>query len=252
MQCNKNFRKSLSACLLIIVLTCSMSGVMAYDEEGGLEEGETYGVEYNEGYDYYEWKDPLHPNWYDPIVKLIIKIVTFFTTDEEITITHDVSKESWDGDSYEPTGDESGFSWDLTHDANQTTTTITTIDPVEEYFRDDPSRIDGFDTNQDHPDILNVTTTIDADGTELDSTNYGYTTVSQEGLKEIEKEIGGDYGFDVNSIGGEGGMGLLAGQVGWGHVDDTGRKTKAGFEYMFYAFIPMLFILMWIKFVNKL
>lgn len=235
---------------IMIILTC-MPLSIAYSEEGGLEGDESYSIEYTEGHDYYEWKDPQHPNWYDPIVKLIIKIIAFFTTDETITVTHNVSKESWNGAAYESTGDESSFSWDLTHDANQTATTITTLDPVEEFFRDDRERIDEFDTSEDHPDILNISTTIDADGTELDSDDYGYTTVSEENLKEIEKEIGGDYGFDLNSIGGEGGSGLIAGKVGWGAQDETSIELGKVFGIIFFAFLPFLFIMFWIKMSNK-
>jgi len=187
-------------------------------------------VEYNEGFGYYAWKDPEQPNWYDPLVKLVIKIITLFTTDETITIIHNVSKESWDGDSYEPTGDESGFSWGITHDKDKEETTVTTMDPIHEFFREDPERIEDFNTDEDHPDILNVSTLIDVSRLGLDSDDYGYTSVTSEELQEIGKKIAGQgYGFDMNSVGGEGGSVGLANQLGFTGLDEGSKGTKNAF-----------------------
>lgn len=246
----------LKTILATLILLCSISNGLAYDSEGGLAEGETYNIEYNEGYNYYEHKNPNNPSWYDPIIKLILKFVALFQTDEDVTVTHNVSKESWNGASYEPTGDESGFSWDLSFDKNQTTSVITTIDPVKEFFKDDIERFDGFDTNNEHPDILNVSTTIDGAGTELDKTDYGYTTVSEECINELEKEIireiDGQYGFDIDSIAGEGGSGGLHKAIGWGDMDSTSREHKNIFEVFFFTLIPIIFILLIFTVIKKI
>lgn len=60
-----------------------------------------------------------------------------------------------------------------------------------------------------------------------------------------------EIGFDINSIGGEGGSGLLADKIGWGDIGNTSGNIKNIFGILFYAFIPILFIMLWLKMSNK-
>lgn len=60
-----------------------------------------------------------------------------------------------------------------------------------------------------------------------------------------------EIGFDVDSIGGAGGSELLASKIGLGAQDTNSLELGKNFKIMFYAFIPFLFILLWIKMSNK-
>ena len=97
--------------------------------------------------------------------------------------------------------------------------------------------------------------TLTDDGGTHDDNEIGYvwfTSCYPEGTYTPSYE--GQYvevGFDINSIGGEGGSGLLAGEVGWGAQDETSIELGKVFGIIFYGFIPFLFIMLWIKMSNK-
>ena len=106
------------------------------------------------------------------------------------------------------------------------------------------------DDSGDNPDVFGINASADVGNTNLNAVYTGYVTLTGESEKLMNSQ-GQDYGFDMDSIGGEGGSGALANQLGLGELDEGSLATKGMFNMLFYAFIPVLFILLWMKMSNK-
>lgn len=233
--------------IVIGLLFMSIGTVIAWDGEGGMEEGESYEIVWNDEYHCFEHKYPENPSIYKRTVtgvkKVWFTLKTYFYDLVNIDIDYTVVKEEWNGTGYEET-DRAMFSTGLTHNPNQTETLVSTIDPVEEYFKNNQSRVDDWDgDNPDYPDVLNVTVDIDADGDSLDNSNSGYVTVSDEDAQEL-CDSGVDYGFALGGRGAGGASGSIYEGInlyGSGYSDETGMGK--GFGSIFFVLIPLIFIL---------
>ena len=234
-----------------ILINCIIGNAIAWDSEGGFAENETYEIIWNDELQCFEYKDINNPSIYSKITGVWFTIKSFFLNLVGINISYDVDKYEWDGTVYQET-DSDTFSWDLSHDANHTETTVSTFDPVEEYFKGNDTRVEDWDGDDpNHPDILNVTVTIDGDGETLDDSNYGYVTLSDS----TAKRLGGgtvNYGFDNEGKGGGGGSGSI--YEGINLYDGTGNSAgvQDAFNMIFWLLIPMIFIICVLKFSMRM
>jgi hypothetical protein len=219
----------------------------AWDVESGYAEGEDIETEYVEGYNYFVYHNPESPNWYDPLIDLWIRITSYLFTEEEIEVTVTTTCMKWDGDSYEPDTstlpEEYGMTLDIPK--NQTGTTNIELDPVEEFFKNNTDAMDDFKTRDDdpvHPDILNVS--VEISGAGVDISEYGYTSLDDTDMEGISEGISNpDYGFDLDGRGADGGSGSIYEGIdmyGSGAGDESGMG--AGFSWIFYGLIPIIFL----------
>lgn len=233
--------------VMVSLAVCAVfaGNAQAWDGEGGLEEGEDYEIIWNDEYHVFEHKYPESPSIYTRTVTSVKKIwftlKSFFYDSVSIDIDYTVVKEEWNGTGYEET-DRAMFSTGLTHNPNQTETLVSTLDPVEEYFKNNESRVNDWDgDNPDHPDVLNVTVDIDADGESLDNSNSGYVTISDNDVQGISDGVI-DYGFDLEGRGADGGSGSIYEGIDlYGGVGDE-SGIGAGFGWIFYGLIPIIFL----------
>jgi hypothetical protein len=240
--------------LITIILVIGIGNCYAWDSEEGLSEGEYIDFYWNDEMHCFEQKNINSPSLYQRSVygikKIWLTIKGFFTTDVELDINYDIDKYTWDGSNYQQS-DGAEFSTGISHNANQTKTTVSTFDPVEEYFKGNDTRVENWNGNTDRPDVLNVSVSIDGDGETLDDNNYGYVTLSDT---EAENLGGGDtdYGFGVGKGAGGGSGGIYEGLNigGTGEGDTTGMGSL--FEILFWSLIPLIFILSVIKMVGKI
>ena len=227
--------------IIVIGLLLLCIGIAhGWDDEGGFEEGEEYEIIWNDEYHVYEYKNINNPSIYDISVKKIwFTIKSFFYNLVGIDISYDVDKYEWNGNSYEET-DSATFGWELSHDANHSETYVSTFDPVEEYFKGNETRKNEWDGDSDHPDVLNVSVTIDGAGDTLDDSNHGYVTVSDATADQL---CGGniDYGFGSGK-GADGGSGGIYQGLRIGDGEGTGDMGKL-FESLFWILIPLIFML---------
>jgi hypothetical protein len=225
----------LAAKIIIIgILLMSVGNVYAWDEEGGLTEGEKYDIMFNSWSTY---QDALHPKWYDPIAdpikEYLIKFESYFIytpPDTEVLIM--IKKWSYRDGAYH----EEDIYWqdakNLVWDTNRTEIPIVTVNPMEEFFKNNTEEIDNFTTVDDdpiHPDVLNVTVTVDTDGTLYDMTKSGYFTLDDDSLR-------GSIYEGINMYAGTG--------------DETGMGK--GFGWIFFGLIPIIFIFAILKFARRI
>ena len=234
-----------------------VGNAQAWDEEGGLEEGENYEIVWNDEYHVFEHKYPESPSLYvrtaSGIKKVWFTLKSYFYDLVNIDIDYTVVKEEWNGTCYEET-DRAMFSTGLTHNPNQTETLVSSFDPVEEYFKNNESRVidwDGDDT--EHPDVLNITVDIDGDGDSLDNSNSGYVTITDEDVEEIYDDAHGgvDYGFALDGRGSDGGSGSI--YEGIDLYGGAGEESGigAGFGWIFFGLIPIIFMFAVFKFCRR-
>ena len=248
----------LNKLLIIAMLLMSIGTVAAWDDEGGYAEGEY--VDMQSGTDEYgnHWIEfnptPENPNWYDSLINLYYKITAFFSTDTDITVTVNTTCEKWDGDSYEEDDTRAMFSDTLTHNGNNTMVNIVSLDPAEEYFKNNTDAMEDFKTRDDdseHPDILNVSVTISGGGT--DYQENGYTCLDDDDLDGINERINNpDYGFSLDGRGSGGGSGSIYEGIdmyGSSGGDTTGMG--ASFNTIFWCIIPLVFILAVMKLSSR-
>ena len=237
---------------ITIIMLLLSSITYAYDEETGLSSDEMYSVVFDS---FNTYNDIDNPKWYSPITDYLIKFEAYFidnapTVDIEIV----VRKITWNYNlqEYEDTEVSCDTSIGFAFNKNGTEVPTVTIDPVKEFFQNNPEEIDSFvtpDQNLDHPDILNVTIDIDAEGTELDRFAQGYETVTTNNLNNLKGEIGMDHGFSLSGEGGEGGIGDIYDVVSSDGVAVNGMNTT--FKSLFYGLIPILFILSILNMITK-
>lgn len=241
--------------LIGIILMCVPSA-FAWDEESGYVEGEEVGMEFVEGYNYWRYPTPEVTNWYDPIIKILIQIKMYLFTEEEIEVTVTTTCMEWDGDSYEESDDRSMFSDTLTNNPNNTVIHIVSLDPVEEFFKNNTDAVDDFTTRNDdpeHPDILNVS--LDITGAGLDVHESGYTTLNDAALDSIDDTINSpDYGFVSSGRGSDAGSGgIYTGiNVYSGEDDSNAQAMGDGFKQLYYIGIPILFVICAFRFIGKM
>lgn len=246
----------LNKIIVIGILLMSIGFASAWSEEGGYEEGEYVDVE--SGIDEYgnHWinYNPNNPNWYDPIFKLIYRITAFFTSDQDIEIEINMTCEKWDGDSYEEDDTRAMFSDTLTHNANNTMVSVVSIDPMEEYFKNNTNVIDEFtttDDDPDHPDLINVSVSISGGGT--DYQENGYTAISDTELDNLnDKLTNPDYGFGLTGRGSGGGSGsIYEGVDMYGATGGDATGMGSSFNTIFWCIIPLIFILSIMKLSSR-
>jgi hypothetical protein len=249
----------LAAKIIIIgILLMSVGNVYAWDEEGGLTEGEKYDIMFNSWSTY---QDALHPKWYDPIAdpikEYLIKFESYFIytpPDTEVLIM--IKKWSYRDGAYH----EEDIYWqdakNLVWDTNRTEIPIVTVNPMEEFFKNNTEEIDNFTTVDDdpiHPDVLNVTVTVDTDGTLYDMTKSGYFTLDDDSLSTLEDQITNpDYGFALDGRGSDGSSGSIYEGINMyaGTGDETGMGK--GFGWIFFGLIPIIFIFAILKFARRI
>ena len=237
---------------IIIVMLLFSSMVFAYDEETGLSEEEMYSVIFDS---FNTYNDIDNPKWYSPITDYLVKFEAYFTNNAPtVEIQIAVTKITWNYNlhEYEDTETTYDTSIGFAFNKNGTEVPTVTIDPIEEFFKNNPEEIDSFvtpDQNLDHPDILNVTIDIDAEGTELDRNAQGYETVTTDDLNNFKGEMGMDHGFSLTGEGGEGGIGDIYDVVSGDGIAANGMDTT--FKSLFYGLIPILFILSILNMITK-
>lgn len=246
----------LNKIILIGIILMYVPSTFAWNEESGYAEGEEVGMEFVEGYNYWRYPTPEVTNWYDPLIKILIQIKMYLFTEEEIEVTVTTTCMEWDGDSYEESDDRSMFSDTLTNNPNNTVVHVVSLDPVEEFFRNNTDVVDDFITRDDdpeHPDILNVTLNITGAG--LDVHESGYTTLNDAALDSIDDTINSpDYGFVSSGRGSDAGSGgIYTGiNVYSGEGNSNAQAMGDGFKQLYYIGIPILFVICAFRFIGKL
>lgn len=239
----------LAKMLLLIILLCIIPTNIAEETPIVTEigENESYEIIWNDEYHVFEHKYPETPSIYKGtltgVKNVWFTLKTFFYTLLDFDIDYTVTKEEWNGVEYEQT-DQAMFSTGITHNPNHTETTISTIDPVEEYFQNNKSRVEDWDGDDpEHPDVLNVSVEIDYPGDVLDDSNYGYTTLDNT---EAEGIYNGDvdYGFALDGRGAGGGSGSIYEGVNmYGGAGGDTSGMGGAFNTIFWCLIPLIFIL---------
>ena len=238
----------------IIGLLLSVCFASAYDPEGGLNESEMYSVVFNPDYAYDGSMD--NPVWYQPIKDYLYKFNAYFTNNApSVETTILVRKMTWDynNEKYIPTTGVWSSHKFTYFSNNGTEIPQSNLDPVKEYFKNNTEDINDFTPvgQSDHPDILNVSIDITSDGDALDRSAQGYIAMTQDDLSDMKSTIGGqDYGFSLEGMGGEGGIGEIYASVGTGGERSGGMSNI--FKYLFYALIPILFILSIFNMITKM
>jgi hypothetical protein len=243
--------------MLTLAICISVSNASAWDDEGGLDADETYSIMYNSWYGYHD----TNPKWYDPIAdpikEYLVKFEAYFThtpPDTEVIIM--IKKWSYRDGSYHETDiywqDARSLSW---HE-NTTEIPLVNPNPVEEFFKNNTAEFDNFttvDEDFEHPDILNISVTVDTDGTLYDMTKSGYYTIDDDSLNELERQITDpDYGFALDGRGSGGSSGSIyegINMYGYGPGDESGMGK--GFGWIFFGLIPIIFIFAVFKFCRR-
>lgn len=252
---------SLNKILIVGILLISISCASAWDDEGGLTEDELFDIQFNSAYLYMD-----APKWYDPIAQLNDLLVSFegyFThTPPNMQTRVQIKKMIWTGSYYVESTEFVNLDESTYHQfkANTTETiTIPAFKHLQQVFNDNPGEYDDFktvDEDSEHPDMLNVSVSVTADGDTLDFENYGHVTFTDAALKEVESQAGDiDYGFISTGRGSDGGSGgIYEGLNVYGSDEggESGRDMGGALNTLFYLLIPMLFMLCVCKFVFKL
>lgn len=247
--------------ILIGILLMSVSSVCAWDSEAGLTEDELFDIQFNSAYMY---MDDSNPKWYDPTAQLNDFLVTFegyFThTPPTIEARVQIKKMIWTGSYYIEDTDfidlDTSTYFELKANATETYP-LPCFKHLKKVFNDNPNEFDDFktvDEDKNHPDILNISVNIDADGETLDFESYGYITFTDAALTELESQTEGtDYGFISTGRGSDSGSGgIYEGLNVYGSgTGDGGAGMGNAFSMLFYAVIPLLFIICVCKFVFK-
>ncbi len=242
-----------------IILICANS-VFAWDSETGLTEDELYDIMFNQAYMY---TDINNPAWYSPITETVndwcVRYEAYFThTPPDIRIRVQIKKMIWDGSTYVEDTDFIDLDSSLyrTLVANSTETIqMPILRPMQEIIKNNTNFFDDFKTVDDdlqHPDILNISISVGADGESLDHESYGYMTFNDASLKELESQTmgGDDYGFVSTGKGSDGGSGgIYEGIHMYGSGDVEGAGIGGAFNTLFFLIIPLIFILAICKFV---
>ena len=239
--------------LVILIALCAYHASAYESETGNFSEGESYAVMW--GIDYAYDSSIENPSWYQPIKDYLVKLEGYFKENPpEIDMSIYVKKEIWKQDHYE---DDLTHTWTMSKpfyyfSGNGTEIPQSNLDPIKEYFKNNTEDINDFTPvgQGDHPDILNVSIDINSDGDALDRSAQGYIAMTQDDLTDMKSTIGGqDYGFSLSGMGGEGGIGEVYASVGTGGERSGGMSDI--FKYLFYALIPILFILSIINMISK-
>ena len=239
--------------IIVGLLFACISSVNAYESEtGNFSDGESYSVMW--GVDYAYDSSIENPSWYQPIKDYLVKLEGYFKENPpEVDMSIYVKKEIWRQDHYEEIDDKSyKVEKHYFFHGNGTEIPTSQLDPVKEYFKNNTDDIDDFTPvgQGDHPDVLNVSIDINSDGDALDRSAQGYVAMTEDDLSNMKSTIGGqDYGFSLEGMGGEGGIGEIYQSVGTGGERSGGMSNI--FKYLFYALIPILFILSIINMISK-
>jgi len=209
------------------------------------------------------YTDINNPAWYSPVTETIndwcVRYEAYFThTPPDIQIRVIIKKMIWDGSGYVEDTDfidvDSSLYRELVVNSTETVQ-MPILRPMREVFKNNTNEFDDFktvDEDLQHPDILNISIRVGADGESLDHESYGYMTFNDASLKELESQtMGGDeYGFVSTGKGSDGGSGGIYEGV---HMYGTGEGDSEGiggsFNILFYLIIPLIFILAICRFV---
>ena len=242
-----------------IILICA-SSTFAWDSEGGLTEDELYDIMFNQAYMY---TDINNPSWYSPITETIndwcVRYEAYFThTPPDIRIRVQIKKMIWDGSGYVEDTDfidlDSSLYRELVVNSTETVQ-MPILRPMREVFKNNINEFDDFkttDKDYQHPDVLNISIDVGADGESLDHSSYGYMTFNDASLKELESQTmgGDDYGFVSTGKGSDAGSGgIYEGVHIYGAGDVEGAGIGGAFNTLFFLIIPLIFILAICRFV---
>ena len=246
--------------LIGILLTCIPS-VLAWDDESGIGEEELFDIMFNSAYLY---MDDDNPKWYDPIAAiddLLVSFTGYFThTPPNLQVQVQIKKMVWDGSTY--VEDTEFVDLDSsTYFQFKANTSEEVAIPVYKHMKkvlnDNPDEYQGFktvDEDINHPDILNVSVSINEVGETLDFDSYGYVTFTDAALNELESQNElTDYGFVTSGRGSDAGSGgIYTGlNVYSGDSDGTAEGVGDLFKQFFYICIPILFVICSFKFILK-
>jgi hypothetical protein len=247
--------------IMIGILLVCVSSVSAWDDEGGIGEEELFDIMFNQVYMHI---DTDNPKWYDPITAiddLLVSFAGYFThTPPNLQVQVQIKKMVWDGSAYVDDTDfvdlDSSTYFQFKANTSEEVA-IPVYKHIKKVLKNNPYEYQGFktvDEDIDHPDILNVSVSINEDGTSLDFDSYGYVTFTDAALNELESQNElVDYGFAMSGRGSEAGSGgiytglNLYGEDGEGTAEGTGDL----FKQFYYICIPILFVICSFKFISK-
>jgi hypothetical protein len=101
----------------------------------------------------------------------------------------------------------------------------------------------------DNPNVFGINATADVGNDELSVVYTGFVTLTGESETLLSQSP--EYGFDTDSVCGEGGAGGFSQQVGWGDIGEAGERGRSTFEIMFYMIIPLLFMILSVQMIMK-
>ena len=178
---------------------------------------------------------------YDDATSAYIKSSCCITIEECVTLVYTVDA---NGDSYFKAPD------------NLMTKQLSDAILIQKYYQEminaghiDCSEFTTIDEDGISPDVFGIEIDVDVGNSNLDTVYTGYVTLTEEAKKALMSNQ--KYGFDYNSVCGEGGSGDLANTLGWGKMDATSKEHKNSFEVFFYILIPIIFVLLVMKVMSK-
>jgi hypothetical protein len=247
--------------IIIGILLVCVPSTLAWDDEGGIGEDELFDIMFNQAYMHI---DTDNPKWYDPIAAidaLLVSFTGYFThTPPNLQVQVQIKKMVWDGSIYVDDTDFVDLDSSTYMDFKPNTTETFPV-PVYKYMKkvlnDNPDEYQGFktvDEDINHPDMLNVSVTINEGGETLDFDSYGYVTFTNAALNELESQNKlTDYGFVTSGRGSDAGSGGIYTGLNVYNGESDGTAEGAGdlFKQFFYICIPILFIICSFKFILK-
>lgn len=245
---------------VVLILMCAIS-VSAWGSESGMGEDELYDIMFNQAYIY---TDIQNPKWYDPFLTgvndWLVSFEGYFTsTPPEQTVRVQVKKLIWTGAAYVEDTDFVDYDSSTYFEFEVNTTQsvqIPILKPIQEVFKNNTNEFDDFktiDEDIEHPDILNVSVSVESNGGTLNYESYGYITFSNDALGEIENQMSTvDYGFALDGRGAGGGSGSIYEGVNmYGASGGDTSGMGGAFNTIFWCLIPLIFILAVMKLSSR-
>ena len=239
--------------IVIAALILFVCPAQAWDIENGTEAGEDYELIWHEDYNYYEHAYAENPAWYDSLAVRFFEIRAYLLNALDLQVIYNITKSEWNGTGYEQTEhydrDQATFFWDFTFTPEQDTSCTSRINYIERYFNDVPARVENWDGDSDHPDVLYVAITIDGPGLTFDRTAGQYITLSDDTAGLLGRgNI--DFGYGTGRGSGAGSGSIYEGLGLSGIGEGTGDMSEL-FGMLFWLLIPLVFMLCVFQIVLK-
>ena len=240
--------------IVILVMFLSVAPAQAWDIMNGTEEGENYGVIWGEGYTYSEYVYPENPAWYDTLAACFFKIQAYLLEPLNLVVGFNITKSEWNGTGYEMTEDEVSDTASYPTRYIIPDNEITNItggkmsDYIERYFSEDPTRVERWDGDSDHPDVLNITITVNTPCPVFNRYTGQYVTLSDDTAEMLGKR-NIDFGYGTGR-----GSGAGSGSIYEGLGFDSASKNNVMsgiFKTFFWGLIPVIFVLSIFKLAGK-